>query len=64
MSEKYEKPLLKPFRFDDAQTGHGAPCAAGGNPQDACGFGNKAGGFPCSAGTTAGCQVGSAFTGS
>jgi hypothetical protein len=64
MSQKYEKPILKTFRSEDAEVAQGVPCASGGNPGDACTFGNKAGGFTCTTGSTAGCQVGSTYTGS
>ncbi len=65
MSQKYEKPLLKPLHSAGPEIGHGVPCAIGGNPNDNCARGSNAQGFACTDGSKAGsCLAGTTATGS
>ena len=67
MSQKYEKPLLKPLHSAGPEIGHGVPCSpVGGSPNDACNRGNNAQGFACTNGSKAGfpCSTGGQVTGS
>jgi len=50
MSDKYEKPILKPLNTADAQTGRGqADCTNGNRNTNLCSSGNRAAGT-CGAG--------------
>ena len=63
MPVKYEKPLLKPFRFDGPQIGYGANCNKPGNQANTkCTPGAQATGSGCTAGNQAAFACGTGNT--